>query len=419
LSTDVCTVVVTATMLRPKNIMNSIFIKRVRAKNFKSIAACDVELGSLTYLVGQNGSGKSNFLDVMHFVKDALQGSLENALQLRGGLAEVRRRSAGHPTHFGIRLDFKLGDDRAGFYAFKIGALPAGGFEVQQEECSLDGPGKGPSYYVEQGRPERSSEEVFPVSTPDRLALVNAAGLPAFRPIFDALTRMNFYNLNPRVIRDLQKPQEGASLKPLGENIASVVAYLERYAPDDKQVIEEYLKLVVPSVHGVERLGVGHMETLEFRQDTAGSKNPWRFPANGMSDGTLRALGILVALFQGGGRERPSLVAIEEPEVALHPAAAAVIRDALVRASERSQVLVASHSPDLLDDKSIPIDSLLAVGGKGGLTEIAPIDEASKKVLRDQLYTPGELLKLNQLAPDRTRVPDPEGRQLRLFGIGE
>jgi predicted ATPase len=394
--------------------MDPVFITRVRAKNFKSIAACDVQLGALTYLVGQNGSGKSNFLDLMHFVKDALQGSLENALHLRGGLGEVRRRSGGHPTHFGIRLDFRL-KGQAGHYAFRIGALSAGGFEVQQEECSLGVPGKGPSYSVARGAPERSSEEVFPVSTPDRLALVNAAGLPAFRPVFDALTRMNFYNLNPRVVRDLQKPQEGAFLKPLGENLASVLAYLERHAPKDKQVIEEYLKLVVPSVHGVERLAVGHMETLQFRQDTVGSKFPWRFPANSMSDGTLRALGILVALFQGGDKDRPTLVGIEEPEVALHPAAAAVIRDALVRASERSQILVTSHSPDLLDDAAVTVESLLAVGGEGGLTEIAPIDEASRTVLRDQLYTPGELLKLNQLAPDRTRVPEPEG-QLKLFG---
>jgi len=81
---------------------SSVFIRRVRARNFKSIAACDVELGPLSHLVGPNGSGKSNFLDVLHFVKDALQGSLENALHLRGGLSEVRRRSGGHPKHWTI-----------------------------------------------------------------------------------------------------------------------------------------------------------------------------------------------------------------------------------------------------------------------------------------------------------------------------
>ncbi|WP_047195458.1 AAA family ATPase [Caldimonas brevitalea] len=397
---------------------STVFIRRVRAKNFKSIAACDVRLGPLTYLVGPNGSGKSNFLDVLHFVKDALEGSLENALHLRGGLSEVRRRSGGHPTHFGVRLDFRLPDGRPGHYAFNVGARAAGGFEVQREECVIGAPGLGPSYLVVQGKPESTSEDVFPVSTPDRLALVNAAGLPAFRPVFDALTAMGFYNLNPRVIRDLQKPQDGTALKPVGENIASAISYLERYAPQRKDLIEEYLNLVVPSVHGVERIGVGHMETVEFRQDTAGSKHPWRFAANSMSDGTLRALGILVALFQGGEDSRPSLVGIEEPEVALHPAAAAVVRDALARASERSQVLITSHSPELLDDPNIAIDSLLAVSGEGGVTQIASIDSASRSVIRDQLYTPGELLKLNQLVPDPSLVIDPDSPQLKLFGNG-
>jgi len=70
---------------------------------------------------------------------------------------------------------------------------------------------------------------------------------------------------------------------------------------------------------------VGPKETLEFRQTIGGAKNPWRFPAANMSDGTLRALGILVALFQPGGSGRIPLVGIEEPAVALHPAAAGVL----------------------------------------------------------------------------------------------
>ena len=80
---------------------HSIFLKKVILRNYKSIGYCNVNLGALTYLVGGNGSGKSNFLDALHLVRDALNGSLENALNERGGLNEVRRRSSGHPTHFG------------------------------------------------------------------------------------------------------------------------------------------------------------------------------------------------------------------------------------------------------------------------------------------------------------------------------
>jgi len=72
-----------------------VFLRRVVLKNYKSIGYCDVKLGSLTFLVGLNGSGKSNFLDALHLVRDALSGSLDNAINERGGVNEVRRRVYG------------------------------------------------------------------------------------------------------------------------------------------------------------------------------------------------------------------------------------------------------------------------------------------------------------------------------------
>ena len=101
------------------------FLTRVVLKNYKSIAACGVDLRALTFLVGPNGSGKSNFLDAFRFTSDSLRSSLDNALRERGGIGEVRRRSGGHPTHFGIRLEFQLPSAR-GHYAFRIGARPQG-----------------------------------------------------------------------------------------------------------------------------------------------------------------------------------------------------------------------------------------------------------------------------------------------------
>ena len=180
--------------------------------------------------------------------------------------------------------------------------------------------------------------------------------------------------------------------------------------------LQEYLQTVVPMVHGVERRQVGPMETLEFRQDMAGAKHPWRFLAQNMSDGTLRALGVLVALFQGNQDYAPTLVGIEEPETALHPAASAALREALIRASSQTQIIVTSHSPDLLDDRSLSVDSFLAVVSEGGETRIAPLDQASRDIMRQQLFSAGELLRLNQLAPDRTVLAEREARQADLFG---
>lgn len=395
---------------------NSVFLTRVVLHNYKSIGCCNVFLQPLTYLVGANGAGKSNFLDALHLVRDALAGSLDNALNERGGLNEVRRRSSGHPTNFGIRLEFRLSDGQHGHYAFKIGALAGRGYEVQTEECVIGGVGKGPFFRIERGNLKESSEATFPAVTADRLALVAVSGLAVFRPVFDALTTMGFYNLNPKLMRELQKPQEGRLLKPEGENIASVIGHLERVAADKMDIVREYLQTVVPMVHGVERKQIGPMETLEFRQDMAGSKHPWRFPAQNMSDGTLRALGVLTALFQSNRDYAPSLVGIEEPETALHPAASAALREALNRASQHTQVIVTSHSPDLLDDREMSADALLAVVSEGGETRIAPLDESSRQVIRDHLFSAGELLRLNQLAPDPEVLVQQTQAQADLFG---
>ena len=165
-------------------------------------------------------------------------------------------------------------------------------------------------------------------------------------------------------------------------------------------------------MHGVKVKKFGPKETLEFRQDVAGAKHPWRFLANNMSDGTLRALGILVALFQEhhDPKKRVLLVGVEEPEIALHPAAAGVLLNALREAADKTQIIITSHSPDLLDDKDLNPESILAVEARDGTTTIAGIDEAGKSALHDRLYTTGELLRIDQLQPNPDSIDAAKGK---------
>jgi predicted ATPase len=392
---------------------DSTFLTLVRLKNYKSIGACDVELGPLTFLIGPNGSGKSNFLDALRFVADGLRNSLDHALRDRGGIQEVRRRSSGHPNHFGLRLEFRLQSGQSGFYAFEIAARPAGGYLVQKEQCLLHG--QGVEFVVEQGEVIRSTARVPPPASGDRLYLVNAAGLPEFRPVYEALSRMGFYNPSPDSVRDLQLPDSGELLARDGSNLASVLAQLEKHS-GVKQRIEEYLSRVVPGIEGVDHKVLGPRETLMFRQKVVGAKHPWQFGAANMSDGTLRALAVLVALFQGsnGLAGRTPLVGIEEPETALHPAAAGVLRDSLRDASQSTQIIVTSHSPELLEDDKLPVEAILAVVSDEGETQIGPVDEATRDLLRQRLFTAGELLRLNQLRPNPKLFGDSK-RQLALF----
>lgn len=379
----------------------NVCLTRVVLSNYRSIGHADVHLGPLTYLVGRNGAGKSNFLDALRLVSESLNGSLEQALRDRGGFNEVRRRSSEHPTHFGIRLEMSLSRGLTAKYAVQVGARSDGTFRVEREECVAVYGALGVAHYAVQGGELQNKGTTMPPAVDDRLYLVNAAGLPDFRPVFDAISRIGIYNINPDLIRQLQTPGRGDFLTRDGRNLSSVLAQLERpELTERKQRIADFLEKVVPELAGVERKAIGHMETIEFRQRVEGEAQPWSFPAINMSDGTLRALGMLVALFQPGLDGQISLVGLEEPETALHPAAAAVLRDCISEASRHVQVVVTSHSGDLLDDASITEDMLRAVEAVDGRTEITSIDPASRSAVRDRLYSAGELLRAGQLGID-------------------
>ena len=94
----------------------------VTLREYRSIARCHVALRPFNLLVGPNGSGKSNFVDSLRLVSQSLNENLDNALRERGGVAEVRRRSTGHPRHFGIGLSFRSARF-SGEFKSQIGAV--------------------------------------------------------------------------------------------------------------------------------------------------------------------------------------------------------------------------------------------------------------------------------------------------------
>ena len=130
---------------------------------------------------------------------------------------------------------------------------------------------------------------------------------------------MGFYNLNPDEIPDLQPPDAGEVLLRDGRNLPSVLNLIGADNPAAEAQIVELLSKVTPGVADEAARHVGKKESLEFRQKVGQNESPWRFMAENMSDGTLRALGVLTALFQstnGGTLKRVPLVGIEEPELA-------------------------------------------------------------------------------------------------------
>ncbi len=152
------------------------------------------------------------------------------------------------------------------------------------------------------------------------------------------------------------------------------------------------------AVQGVDRVGTraqGQRTTLEFWNDSENSPLP--FYAVDVSDGTLRILGLLLALYQPW---HPSLIVIEEPEASVHPAAAELVVQILLDAAHDRQVLITTHSPDILDAKELSDSQIRLVTQEKGRTIVASLSQASRQAIRERLYTPGELLRLDELSQD-------------------
>ena len=133
--------------------MDRRLLTRVVLRNYKSIAACNVAPAQLSFLVGANGSGKSNFLDALRFVAGFI-AILDRPMRCAtaGGSTRCAAGRAAIPRTSGSAVAFNLGESW-GHYAFEVGAKPQGGFEVQREECYvLRRDGDQPQFYEVEGR---------------------------------------------------------------------------------------------------------------------------------------------------------------------------------------------------------------------------------------------------------------------------
>jgi len=108
----------------------------------------------------------------------------------------------------------------------------------------------------------------------------------------------------------------------------------------------------------------------------------------------LRLLGLLLAIFQP---TTPSVLLIEEPEATVHPDAFGVVLDLLQHAARSTQVIVTTHSPELLDAKWIGDRHLRVVTWEDGSSRVRRLSEGSKRVLQAHLAGAGELLRTNTL----------------------
>jgi len=390
-------------------------IKQLVLKRFRSIPVERITFDNPTIFVGRNGSGKSNLVSAFSFLAEAMQAPLQAVFDREGGIAAVRNRSSGrsYPPNLGMRVDLARlnGSAHDGFYAFEIKALPNYGFFVVREQCAV-GEGSARSWFDRDETRFRSNVPGLKPSVDSAaLGLPVVGGEESFAPVLRTLAGLRVYAIDPAKLGELQEPDSGVALRPDGANATSVLKEIERQSPQDFARISDILATIVPNTKQVQVQKHGKHLALSFTQEW-GNGRPKRLKFEGfsMSDGTLRAIGLITAVFQ---RPSPALIAVEEPELTIHPGALESILELLVNASKHMQVVITTHSPELLDAKWIADRHLRLVDWQAGATRVAPVSDANREALRSHLMGAGDLLRANALEPAQLFERDIE--QGRLF----
>lgn len=411
-------------------------VRSLILKRFRSIRAGQIIFDNPTFLVGRNGSGKSNIADAFAFLAEAMDLSLHEALDRRGGIANLLHKASDQKfSSLGIAIELDnreiLKNTWENFenlapelvaknivtarYALEIKALPDYRFEIDREQCVLTRADGSRAWFDR--RQQSMKTNVGPVAgAPIKVMVAESLALPRigftddFFLVLQILRRMRVYSIEPPRLREMQDPDSGASLRRDGANAASVLEEIKRRMPRDIPRIEQFLSTIVPGIGSVSTTRHGQKLTLDFTQKWDETKH-LNFEAFNMSDGTLRAFGLLLAIFQ---REKPSLIVIEEPESSIHPAAAGAVLDLLRHATKEMQVVVSTHSPEILDAKWIEDQHLRVVNWQKGVTSVSRISDMSRKALQDHLMQAGELMRSEALETDPL-FEDATEKQANLF----
>lgn len=351
-------------------------ITRLQVKNWRNFKSLDLALMPRTVVVGPNAVGKSNLLDAIRFLSEvaAPVGGLAAAVEQRGGLGRIRYLNARNYNHGRVLLAVTLGDhERADRWRYQVEVAGAPGTRrpvVHSEIVELDG-----EEILQRPDVEDEGDRERLIQT----ALEQVTRNQDFRAVNDFLGRVRYLHLVPQLIRDPGRVQP-ATGDPFGSD------FLDRVASANKRQLDKSLKLIRDSL----RIAIPQLDSLDLERDATGRPHlvarykHWRPNAarqdeRDFSDGTLRLIGLLWSLIDG--QRRPGVVLLEEPELSLHGAIAARLPSMLARAQAKggSQVLLTSHSFDILTDEGLGLDEviLLRPGEEGTTaTRLADDEEA-------------------------------------------
>jgi predicted ATPase len=378
----------------------SLSFSSLRLQNWKNFARIEVDLQNRVFLVGPNAAGKSNLLDVFRFLRDLASpgGGFQEAIRRRGGVSAIRCLAARRypdielrvvvePPQANTRWEYEL--------AFNQDAQRRA--RISKEKVVRDG-------QVLLMRPNDDDKQDPARLTQTHLEQVNVNR--SFRDLASFFESVRYLHIVPQLVREPDR-SVGRSNDPFGGD------FLEQIAKTQERTRVARLKRIRDAL----RVAVPQLAEIELARDDRGAPHlrgnyeHWRPQGawqteDQFSDGTLRLMGLLWVAMEGGG---PLL--LEEPELSLHPEIVRYLPQMFARVQRRTgrQIILSTHSPDLLRDDGIGLDEVLLLGPGSEGTDVTPA--GAFQAVRDLLQ--GGMTLADAVIP-KTRPACAD--QLALFG---
>ena len=369
-------------------------------ENWRNFLVVDVDMQRRAFLVGPNASGKSNFLDVFRFLHDitAIGGGFQEAVRRRGGVSGLRALAARRYSDIGVSVTVGNDEDKARWeYRVRFAQDNQRRPFIKRETVHHDG-----KALVE--RPNADDERDPERTTQTYLEQVNVNR--DFRELVDFLGSVRYRHIVPQLVRDPER-SIGRQNDPFGGD------FLEQLARTQSRTLNSRLRRITNAL----QVAVPQLQNLEIKRDNRGtphlrgryehwrSQGAWQNEQD-LSDGTLRLLGFLWSILDGSG---PLL--LEEPELSLHPEVVRHVPQLIARTQRGGgrQVIMSTHSADLLQDRGIGMDEVLLLTPSQEGTEV---QLAESKLEIRHLLEAG--LSMADAAIPYTRPQKSE--QLAMFG---
>ncbi len=356
----------------------------ITIKGFKSLSSVEkLVLRPINVIIGPNGSGKSNFIGVFSFLHAVREGYLNQYVRASGGAEQL--------LFFGSKVTSEI--------RILISFLQ----EVNQYELTLkpttdDGlyPAGELAYYWDKRYPQPYHEALSARENGWEAGISNPNVKKTADWVRTRLGRWRLYHVHDTSssspMRKTAQLNDNAFLRPDGSNLPAFLYLLQQKHPTSYSLIRRTIQRVAPFFDDF-LLSPDPLNEEAIRLAWKHKKSDQYFGASSLSDGTLRFIALATLLLQPE-KFRPSVILVDEPELGLHPAAITLLASLIKMVSEKTQVIVSTQSPFLLDHFQ-PEDVLVADRVEGS-TQFTRLDSTK---LADWLqdYSLGQLWEKNEL----------------------